>query len=105
MYVFPFNDDLHLDKNRSSWVLGLIESPDLITGKAAVAPKLRTIPIGSKRNGIFYPLIYLNVGVNTIQYTLPKTNKSPWKIYHFDGIYKETMGIFMGNSLVSGRVL
>ena len=36
--------------------------------------------------------------------TLPETNKSPWKIHHFDGIYQEKWWIFMGELLVSGRV-
>ena len=35
--------------------------------------------------------------------TLPETNKSPWKIQHFDGIYKEVHGIFMGELPVSFR--
>ena len=35
--------------------------------------------------------------------TLPETNKSPWKIHHFDGIYQFTMG-FSWAMLVSGRV-
>ncbi len=39
----------------------------------------------------------------TKELTLPKTNSSPWKIHHFDGIYKETWG-FSWAMLVSGRV-
>ena len=38
------------------------------------------------------------------QFTLPETNSSPWKIHHFDGIYKETWG-FPWAMLVYRRVV
>ena len=37
--------------------------------------------------------------------TLPETNIAGWKIPHFDGMKPRKDGIFMGELLVSGRVI
>ena len=43
--------------------------------------------------------------MRTLKTTLPETNIAGWKIHHFDGYLPGKMVIFMGELLVSGRVL
>ena len=72
-------------------------------------------PKGLKVDTLFHQLAVSDEGLkghilfrvfNVISQWLPSMKLTwPWKIHHFDGIYQDFDEIFMGELLVSGRVI